>query len=547
MSTAITSELLRRQLKTAQFFMLRYETEFTPCTGITAVNKQERRAFTNGITIAPWCPNLKRKSAQDDPIANGKVKALGWALQVGTFMAEVLVSTDDFAPIVFLSVQGRFRGVETPYDTPPENPDHDPAATLRADALVFGLMVDALLQAVGNPRQFVWAADWETVPALLLVKGRHPTSLTLHNTFDECMAVQAWRFGETYKAFCESSTRHHGYVTALELGMDSADVVTTVNRGFAYGMKNEPLLRDVMAGHLRDFLPKVVGVNNAAFAPLNAEMIALLRAMESDPVAGTKTLFARQAKARAELPKEIQEKAKEKALVVSMGRRVSQKQHDVLVEALRWLLLEDSTVPIFVLFSTMHGDGGSPERLKRMEKLAEEFPDNVACIDGFLSFFSALMGAADFNCMPSLYEPHGGAYDGTVVPIARAVDGLAEQICGRNPQGEAAKMNALWHTPEEEPTGILFREPIAMENLPHHELRELLTQSPTPWNWIFRSMCESLKDTLKEAVAVRLQQPEEYARLVLAALKKQQGTSWLVNLGGMVGLIEAAMAKKQSV
>jgi glycogen synthase len=194
----------------------------------------------------------------------------------------------------------------------------------------------------------------------------------------------------------------------------------------------------------------------------------------------------------------------------------------------------------------VHGDSGSPARLTRMEDLALEFPQNVICIDGFLSFFSALMAAADFNCMPSLYEPHGGAYDGTVVPIARAVDGLAEQICALDPEGEAERLNSLWHTPEEEPTGFLFREPVSMENLPHHELRELLSQSPTPWNWLFRSMCEALKDTLKEAIAVRLDRPEQYARLVLAALKKQEGTSWLVNLGGMIGLMEAVRVRKEA-
>ncbi len=544
MSTALTADPLRRRLRTAQFFMLRYETEFTPCTGITAVNKQERRNFANGVVIAPWCPVLKRKSPADDPIANGKVKAVGWSFQAGDYLCEVFVSTDEFAPIIFLSVPGRFRGVETPYDTPAEAPDNDSAATLRLDALIFGVAVDALLRDIGNPQQFVWAADWETVPALLLVKPRHQVALTLHNTFDECLAVQAWRFGELFRIFNKTSSRHHGYVTALELGIDAADVVTTVNRGFAFGLRREPLLRDVMADHLREFLPRVVGINNAAFAPLDPKLIELRKLLETDPSEGLKQLLARKTKALAEMPDEIKAKAKGKAIVVSMGRRVSQKQHDVLVEAVRWLLRENENAPILVIFSTVHGDSGSPARLQRMEQLALDFPDNVVCLDGFLKFFSALMAAADFNCMPSLYEPHGGAYDGTVVPIARAVDGLAEQICALDPQGEAARLNAIWHTPEEAPTGFLFREPIPMEDLPHRALRELLSQSPTPWNWVFRSMCESLKDTLKEAISVRLAKPEQYARLVLAALKKQEGTSWLVNLGGMLGLMEAARVKK---
>lgn len=56
------TDVVLSRLAQAQFVMLRYETEFTPCTGITAVTKQERRHFFNGVMIAPWCPHLKRKA-----------------------------------------------------------------------------------------------------------------------------------------------------------------------------------------------------------------------------------------------------------------------------------------------------------------------------------------------------------------------------------------------------------------------------------------------------------------------------------------------------
>jgi len=49
--------------------------------------------------------------------------------------------------------------------------------------------------------------------------------------------------------------------------MEVADVVTTVNRGFAQGMRTEPLQLNVMARHVRHLLGRVVGINNAAFAP----------------------------------------------------------------------------------------------------------------------------------------------------------------------------------------------------------------------------------------------------------------------------------------
>ena len=38
MALPLESSLLQK-IGSAQFFMLRYETEFTPCTGITAVTK----------------------------------------------------------------------------------------------------------------------------------------------------------------------------------------------------------------------------------------------------------------------------------------------------------------------------------------------------------------------------------------------------------------------------------------------------------------------------------------------------------------------------
>ncbi|MBA4385933.1 MAG: hypothetical protein C0410_14435, partial [Anaerolinea sp.] len=169
---------LIKQIGNAQFFMLRYETEFTPCTGITAVTKQERRNFKRGIMIAPWCPKLKRDKPQDDPIVNGKVKTTDWRFKVNGLPCQVLVTTDEFAPILYLDIKGRFEGIETPYDVP--------LPQLREDTLWFGLAVDELLKQAASPQQFIWAADWETVPAIVLARARHHVSLTLHNTFDEC-------------------------------------------------------------------------------------------------------------------------------------------------------------------------------------------------------------------------------------------------------------------------------------------------------------------------------------------------------------------------
>ncbi|PKO03204.1 MAG: hypothetical protein CVU43_03725 [Chloroflexi bacterium HGW-Chloroflexi-5] len=537
MSIPLEEKLLKK-IGSAQFFMLRYETEFTPCTGITAVTKQERRNFKRGIMIAPWCPKLKRDKPQDDPITNGKIKPTDWTFKVNGLPCRVLVTTDEFAPILFLAIDGRFKGIETPYDIP--------LASLREDTLWFGLAVDALLKQVASAQQFVWAADWETVPAMLLARSRHHVSLTLHNTFDECLVNEIKPFGKTFQRF-GTKRKTEGIKTALEIGMELADVVTTVNRGFAYGMRNEAIQSKVMAPHLQSLMGRVVGINNAAFAKVSDALLVLKQKLIETPVEARKELFKAQAEARALLPAEISSLCADKVIIVSMGRRVAQKLHDVMVESTRQLLRADKNLPLFVVFTTVHGDDGSPARLERMQALAKDFPNNVACLDGRLQCFSEMMRAADYNCMPSLYEPHGGAYEGTVIPIARAIDGLAEQICALEPEGEAAKMNDLWHPSNEAPSGFLFREGGKTTAGRVRDLAALLSQSPSPDNKMFKEMTAALSEVLLQAVALRVNQPDKYAELVLAAIEKQEGSSWEVNLGGMLALIEEARLKRKII
>lgn len=526
---------LIKQIGSAQFFMLRYETEFTPCTGITAVTKQERRNFKRGIMIAPWCPKLKREKPQDDPLQNGKVKATDWKFKVNGLPCRVLVSADEFAPILFLDVKSRFEGIETPYDIP--------LPQLREDTLWFALAVDELLKQIASSQQFVWAADWETVPGMVLARARHHVSLTLHNTFDECLVNEIKPFGKQFALF-GTERKDDGVKTALEIGMELADVVTTVNRGFAYGMRNEAVQTRVMAAHLQPMMGRVIGINNASFAKVSESLLALKQRLIEAPLEGRKELFKTQAEARKILPAEIASKCADKVIIISMGRRVAQKLHDLMVESTRQILRKNRNFPILVVFSTVHGDSGSPARLERMLALQKEFPDNVVCTDGRIAYYSDLMRAADYNCMPSLYEPHGGAYEGTVIPIARAVDGLAEQICALAPKGEAARMNDLWHPSNEAPSGFLFREGGKTTIGRVKDLAALLSESPSPNNKLFKEMTAALTEVLLQAVELRLKQPEKYVELVLAAIEKQEGSSWEFNLGGMLALIEEARLKR---
>jgi glycogen synthase len=257
---------------------------------------------------------------------------------------------------------------------------------------------------------------------------------------------------------------------------------------------------------------------------------------------GAERLLLFKADAMSRLPAEVAAKARGKVIVVTMGRRVAQKQHDVFVESVRRVLRANRRFPLLALFTTVAGDGRSEARLQRMKDLQEEFPENVEVTDHRLGYYRDLMMAADYLCMPSLYEPHGGAYEGIVVPIARAVDGLAEQICAFEPDDTVRPINRLWHSPAEPPTGILFREPAADDDAA--DLRALLEQSPSPNNRLFDRMVQSLELALRRAARLRVNRFDTYVGLVRGTLARQMRQNWLLNLGGMLSLVEEARLKR---
>lgn len=513
------------------FIMLRYETEYTPCTGITAVSRQERKHFPGAVTIAPWCPEM---SAAKVAIREKKVEVVGsFRLKHLRKNCTVYKANDAVAPLFLLSLRGHFDGVSTPYDTP----------RLKEDSLVFGLAVEEFLKWSNRSPRFVWCADWETIPALLRLRQKYRTVLTLHNAFDECLADQAERFKCLYPELLEErvgerAARFGIHKTALEIGLEVADAVTTVNRGFAWGIRSEVILKEVVACHLQEQVQRIVGVNNGNFAPLINQQQRLLELFRADFAAGKMLLFETKTVALESLPEAAQElkvKAAGKVIIVSMGRLVSQKLHDIFVEALRRILTEEPAFPLLAFFATVGGgDADATRRYARIQELQAAFPENIICSDQRIPCYGELMAAADYNCMPSLYEPHGGAFEGTVIPIARAVDGLAEQICPLEPNNEAARMASMWHAPEEAPTGFLFREKIP--NPSPDDCKALLIENPPALNALFLAMVDALTLVVKQAVDVRQNDHDQYARLVMAALEKQEKEGWKEHLEAVADL-----------
>ena len=160
-SRPVSFQDVQKLARRCQFYLLRWETEFTPCTGITAVTRQERRFFGHqGMMIAPWQSRMPAARAALD---QGQVVDTESPFRItgpcahGARVQVLMTPPGEVMPIVYLAVEGAFQGLPTPYDTP----------GLARDTLVFGAAVAEFLAKVGaTGRQFVWGADWQMVPAL---------------------------------------------------------------------------------------------------------------------------------------------------------------------------------------------------------------------------------------------------------------------------------------------------------------------------------------------------------------------------------------------
>jgi hypothetical protein len=441
-------------------------------------------------------------------------------------------------PVIYLAVDQAFLGAETPYNT----------RDLPADSLLYGIAVDELLKLSGVARPtWIWAADWETVPALLLLQRRHLTALHLHNVYDQWLGSDVAMFDRP-----EYEVLHH--VTTLQAGMRSANVIAAVNRGFAFGLRTEPIYTHVLAPHLQGILGGVVPVENGNFEVINDPLLALGALLKQSIADGAEAVRHFRTEARSHLPSELRNRLKGRALVVIMGRRVVQKLHEVAVGAARAFLKSarhsHASAQVFFFFATTPGeDTGSEVRLEQIKELAEEFPDACSWSDGRLDYFDNLMRSADFNLLTSLYEPHGGALQSAVVPIVRAIDGLAVQIPSFEPSDSAFEMHKRWHGSNSEPAGFSYREPFDGSEATLVDLQQMiLSSSPVSvaTNLTARAMIASCEAEIRKAVEVWIGRPKTYARLVCGAINAQTGRSWTMNYGAMFSHIAAAATRNAS-
>ena len=216
-----------------------------------------------------------------------------------------------------------------------------------------------------------------------------------------------------------------------------------------------------------------------------------------------------------------------------------------MIGSSREILGQKPNFSAFWFFATVGGDPGSVAIQERIQQLAKEFPEHVACSHGRLEFFLELLNAADYNILASLYEPHGGCYQGMVLPIARAIDGLAAQIPAWRPTGRAAaELHRLWHR-NGHAAGFTFREdPLPNWHQMVHELDELLHGIIRDGNETFRGMVMALSQVTQQAVELSQKDPTAIAQMTREALRLQRVQTWETNYGAMHSHILAARLRR---
>ena len=130
--------------------------------------------------------------------------------------------------------------------------------------------------------------------ALLPCKQRGlKIALTLHNAYDESLKTAAAGFGSPYNIFWGQ--------TALRTGLGIADIVTVVNRGFLWGLKNEPFHTAVFAPQISGFMDRAIPVDNASFTPRGSDEQSVLNAFSLGFNQGSKEFREIRARRRAAL------------------------------------------------------------------------------------------------------------------------------------------------------------------------------------------------------------------------------------------------------
>lgn len=450
-----------------------YETPFAPAGGIAAVMGKlppAMREIGAGevIVVTPFHHRIPRTASLESSLA----LAADCAVPYQSRMVRVRVLRGSEG-IFFLRPDDPmfFAGSPHPYLVADD-------ATLRRDALFFGVATWRALQALGgDPNWTLLLQDWQAATTALAASQTHRRPrmvLTLHNSYDAGLT-------DSHLAEFALSPWSCPGITALTRALPLVEPrVPTVSGQFAVDLLTDPLQTQVLADHLGPFLAgRVIGINNGPFSDLQIDLEALARAARGDfaPLlewkSGNRRLALEALRKFEPGPQTPFWGDRNRVLArassgipwfVMAGRDDSrQKGYDVAAEAVRAFLTAGGRACFF--FFPIPGDEGLAG-LSFLRDLADDFPEYVG---GFPfrwteGFFATLRGAS-FGLMPSFYEPFGMAnefYLSGTPGIGRATGGIVQQIvpfkgCASFSLAAEEVVNP-WHAWSAAPTGLLFRE-----------------------------------------------------------------------------------------
>lgn len=278
----------------------------------------------------------------------------------------------------------------------------------------------------------VHAHDHQAAPLLGLLRWaggaggrRSGLVFTIHNLGYQGIEDRAWIRESGLPdslAYPGGPLEFFGRVNLMKIGIEAADVLTTVSPSYAAEIRSSPEFGAGLEGVLARRADRLVGILNGAdtdtWNPATDPHLPY-RYSARRPAGKTRNRAALRAELGLESPQP------ERPVAAFIGRLVEQKGLDLLLAAAEPLLAGELQLVVL---------GAGETRFERaLSDLASRWPGRLGARIGFDDPLAhRIQAGADLLAMPSRYEPCGltqmyGLLYGTV-PVVRAVGGLADTV-----------------------------------------------------------------------------------------------------------------------
>jgi len=311
-------------------------------------------------------------------------------------------------------------------------------------------------------------------------------------------------------------------LTAYQIGLQLVDApVVTVSENFAKEFMSDPLQTEYFANNLQEVFRKngIYGINNGLFvdfppeySPKNSYSIeeikkiklekrnAALQILCSNFPKGRLGKLTYQSQSIANLPDGVP--------ILMMSGRLDpfQKGFDIFLQAIEKFTKDEIKVVLTPLSINKSDLNYFLEISKTCDGNVVVFPHRLE--KGYLE----LQMGSTFGIMPSIYEPFGAAIEYMVngtVTIARDTGGLSDQIINKK-------------------SGFLYKE-----NQHFYNLNSIIAYSQSCNNvqsrkqdlWV-QSMVNKLYATIKEAISIYQNNPNDYYLMILEGFEQARRFNW---------------------